>query len=381
MTTVEIKNAPMATLRVKKIDAVSKKPIPGVVFLLRDSKNNIIGEYTTNSGGIIELPKTVASGKYKLQEIKTDSLHVLDGQVRDIELKSGETTEITVENEPIRGQIQITKKAAEKNSLTGDKKGALLKGAEFEILNNRLEVVDTIETDKNGVATSDPLPLGVYGIRETSSPKYYLLSEKMFYAEIKVHKDLIKFEVLNNPEELETSVEKRGPAEVMGGTSIYYDISNIQNLSNTDLEDFYIRDMLPTDAVRLEKIFTGVYNERVKMDVYIRTNLKSGYRRIESGLLSTVNNEIDCSQKALKLAGNEYVTEFKIECDSVPAGFKSMEDMRVQAYVLEGLPNNYQFTNKVDVGGQVGKEIIYSKDGWTVTVFSKPKGKLPKTGI
>ena len=203
----------------------------------------------------------------------------------------------------------------------------------------------------------------------------------MFYCEIKVHNDLIQFEVLNQPEEIETSVEKRGPVEVMGGTSIIYDISNIQNLSNTDLEDFYIRDVLPIDAVRLEKIFTGTYSERAKMSVYIKTNLKSSYRRIESGLLSTVNNEIDCSQKALKLAANEYVTEFKIEFDSVPAEFKSVEDVKVQVYVLEGLANNYQFTNKVDVGGRVGKEWTYSKDGWTVTVFSKPKGDLPKTGI
>jgi len=77
-TTVELKNTPMGTLRVKKIDAITKKPIYGVTFNLYDLKNNLLGEYTTNDAGIIEFPKEIQAGKYLLKEVKAAPNYVLD---------------------------------------------------------------------------------------------------------------------------------------------------------------------------------------------------------------------------------------------------------------------------------------------------------------
>lgn len=109
-----------------------------------------------------------------------------------------------------------------------------------------MELVDTIATDSaNGLAVSKPLPLGVYGIKETKSPEYFFTNGEMFYAEIKVHGDLVKFKVKNTPVELETTVEKRGVEESKAGDTFYYDLSNITNGSNVPLEGFYIRDKLP----------------------------------------------------------------------------------------------------------------------------------------
>lgn len=170
-STVELLNEPLATLRLIKIDVETKEPIYGAVFNLYDAKNNLLGEYVTNQNGIIEFPRELPEGKYKLKEIKCDG-YVVDPTIRTVELKAGETTEITVENRPMRGQIQIVKKAADDNPITKDKAGALLDGAEFTIYNDKLEVVDVIVTE-NGVATSKPLPLNTYAIKETSSPEYY----------------------------------------------------------------------------------------------------------------------------------------------------------------------------------------------------------------
>ena len=66
-TTVELKHTPMGTLRVKKIDAITKKPIYGVTFNLYDLKNNLLGEYTTNDAGIIEFPREIQAVKYLLK--------------------------------------------------------------------------------------------------------------------------------------------------------------------------------------------------------------------------------------------------------------------------------------------------------------------------
>ena len=382
-TTVEVKNTPLASLRIKKVSSEDGKPIPNVEFILYDMKNNIVANgLITDQNGVVELPSTIQAGKYKLRELRTDPNFVLDEQVKTIELKAGETTEIVIENEPKRGQIQITKVAGGYNSITKDKEGDPLGGAVFEIYNNRMELVDTIETDSaNGLATSKPLPLGVYGIKEKTSPEHYFTNGEMFYAEIKVHNDLVKFKVKNTPVELITTVEKRGVEETKAGESIYYDLSNITNGSNVPLEEFYIRDKLPTEAVRLETIWTGEWSDRAKLDVQIRTNLKSGWRTIEKDLLSTVNNEIDCSRSALGLASSEYVTEFRIVFqDEVQPGFHETTGPKIKVKVLDDVKNLQKFTNKVDVGGRYEDEWVYDTDGWTTVTYNKPKGKLPKTG-
>jgi hypothetical protein len=244
-----------------------------------------------------------------------------------------------------------------------------------------MELVDTIETDrKTGVATSDYLPLGVYGIKEVTSPDYYFTDGEMFYAELKIHDDLVKFKVENEPVHIETSVEKRGVAEAMAGSVIYYDLTGIENKSNVPLEEFYIHDILPTEAVRLEKLWTGVWSERVRIDVQIKTNRKTNYRTIEDGLLSTVNNEVDFSRSALGLSAGEYVTEVKLIFGEVKTGFHETTGVKLEVTVLDSVENGQKFVNKVDVGGRYLDEWVYQTDGWTIVAYNKPKGDLPKTG-
>ena len=83
-------------------------------------------------------------------------------------MESGETTEVEWENTPITGQIQITKTSADYNSVNGWPAGTPIPGTEFEIYNARTgNLVDTVETDKNGVASSPASPLGRYKIVES----------------------------------------------------------------------------------------------------------------------------------------------------------------------------------------------------------------------
>lgn len=48
LATVEFQNEKLASIRIKKIDAVTKKGIYGVRFLVKDEANNLIGEYSTD---------------------------------------------------------------------------------------------------------------------------------------------------------------------------------------------------------------------------------------------------------------------------------------------------------------------------------------------
>ena len=379
-STVEILNREKATLRIKKIDAETKAPIYGVIFNLYDGRNNLLGEYTTDQEGVIEFSKELPVGKYKLKEIKADG-YVVDPTIRTVEVKSGETTEVVIENQPMRGRIQIVKKAADDNPITKDKAGALLEGATFEVYNEDLNVVDTITTDAKGIATTKDLPLGTYGIQEVKAPDYYLLDGKVFYAALKVHNDLVRFEVLNTSDDVSVSIEKRGNQEVLTGDIMSYDFSNIRNDSNVALEDFYFHDKLPTDAVRLSKIVTGTWSERLTYSVEYCTNKKDRYRTLASGLSSKTSHTLDCSREALDLAAGEYVTDIRFEFGTVQPGFHEETKPVFYVSVLADLASGYRIINRADAGGRTGDEWIISKDTWVTVVWSKPKGNLPKTGI
>lgn len=376
---VELLNRPLSTLRLTKIDSETGEPIYGAVFNLYDAKNNLLGEFTTDRNGVIEFPRELAEGKYKLREIKCDG-YVVDPTIRTVELKSGETTELTVENRPMRGQIQIVKKASADNPVTKEKAGALLEGAEFTIYNDKLEVVDTITSDSRGVAASKPLPLATYAIKETASPEYYLTDGKVFYATLKIADDLVRFEVQNQPADVHVTVEKRGNMEVLAGDIMSYTFSQIKNHSNVALEEFYWRDMLP-DEVRLGKIVTGTWSERLTYSVEYKTNRKNSWRTLEDGLSSKVSYTLDCGRENLKLAADEYVTEFRFHFGTVQPDFCEETGPTVFVTTLANLKDGYRIVNRTDAGGRTGEEWVIGKDSWITVVWNKDRGNLPKTGV
>ena len=378
-TKIELFNTRMGTLRIRKISAETGQPLAGAVYLLYDARGNTLGEYKTDSYGVIELDSSIEPQKITLKEIKAPEGFVLDDTVYEAEIKAGETAEITLENEPERGRIQITKTAAAANAISNDKAGAKLEGAEFEIINDKREVVEVIVTDSRGVAESGDLPLGRYAIRETAAPEFYLLDDSVFYADIKLDGDLIRFEVQNDPADIAVTVEKRGDDEAKVGEVITYEFSNISNTSNIPLEEFYLHDALPAEA-RLEMLTTGTWSERLTYKVVFRTNLKQEYRTWAGNLLTTVNNQLSVSD--LRLSEGEYVTDFKLIFGTVEPGFREQEKPTVTARVLEDLENETRIVNKADAGGRVGSEWAYGTDSWvTVTQGAGPKKPLPKTGL
>ncbi len=137
-----------------------------------------------------------------------------------------------------------------------------------------------IVNGENGVATSKPLPLATYAIKETSSPEYYRTDGKVFYATLKVADDLVRFEVLNESVDVNVTVEKRGNVEVLAGDTMSYEFSEIRNDSNVPLDEFYWHDKLPSE-VRLGKIVTGTWAERLTYSVEYKTNKKSGWKTLE----------------------------------------------------------------------------------------------------
>jgi uncharacterized repeat protein (TIGR01451 family) len=163
----------------------------------------------------------------------------------------------------------------------------------------------------------------------------------------------------------------------MPGDTIKYDVKEVKNTSTVPLTDFFWRDVLPTDAVRLNKIVTGTYNQSLKYKILVTTN-KGDTKIIADNLSTTVNNTIDCRNAALGLANDEYITSFTLVFGTVKAGFCKVEAPQVYVTVKTGLPNGYEFGNKADIGGKYGSEWVIGSSSWVVKIYSNVK--LPRTG-
>ena len=378
-TVLQVENTPVSAILIHKTDSATGEGIYGVPFILYDSTNTPVGQYTSNNEGYV-LIEGLEAGRYYLRELENEG-YVPDTEKKTVYVESGETTEVEWENTPITGQIQITKTSADYNSVNGWPAGTPIPGTEFEIYNARTgNLVDTVETDKNGVASSRPLPLGRYKIVESKAADFYGLDKTPIEVEIEFEGQIVKAAMTNKSLYTNVSIQKTGYVEVMPGQQIRYDFGGIGNNSTTSLTSFYWRDTLPGQAVRLDKIVTGTYNVPGNYKVVYKTNLSGGTWRTLADNLSTQQNYVlDASKAALCLASNEYVTEFMVSFGVVPANFRQVEAPQVYATVYAWLTGGSQFVNQADVGGVYNGQWIMATSRWVTKVY-KPAEPLPRTG-
>ena len=364
---------------IHKTDSTTGEGIYGVTFLLYDSGNTPIGQYTSDDRGYVYI-EDLEAGRYYLRELENEG-YVPDTQKKTVYVKSGETTEVEWENTPITGQLQVTKTSADYNSMNGWPAGTPIPNTVFEIYNYRTgKLVDTIKTDKNGVAVSKPLPLGRYKIVESQAAEFYGLDKTPIEVEIEFAGQIVKTAMTNKSLYTNVSIKKTGYVEVMPGQQIRYDFSGIGNNSTTSLTSFYWRDTLPTQAVRLDKIITGTYNVAGNYKVVYQTNLSGGTWRTMYDNLSTMQSyTLDASPAALGLASNEYVTAFMVSFGVVPTNFRQVEAPRVYCNVVTWLTGGTQFINQADAGGVYDGQWIMATSRWVTRVY-KPSEPLPKTG-
>ena len=136
------------SLKVMKVDE-NKKPLPGAVFTVLNSGQEVMGTITANENGVAELGN-LELGTYTVKEVKT-------GEVAVVEMK----------NEQIKGNVQLLKVDQD-----GKKK---LEGAVFILADAKGNAIHEYTTDKDGLIKVDNLKYGEYQFIEKSSPVGYIL--------------------------------------------------------------------------------------------------------------------------------------------------------------------------------------------------------------
>ena len=374
-----IANEAISGILIRKVDSTTGEGIYGVTFLLYDSSNTPIGQYTSDDRGYVYI-EDLDSGRYYLRELENEG-YIVDTEKKTVYVKSGETTEITWENTPVTGQIQITKTSADYNSINGWPAGTPIPNTEFEIYNARTgKLVDTIRTDKNGVAVSKPLPLARYRIVESKAADFYGLDQTPIEVVIEYAGQIVQAAMTNKSLYTNVALEKTGYAEVMPGQNIRYSFSGIANNSTTSLTSFYWRDTLPVESLRLAKITTGTYNAVGNYKIVYKTNLSGSEYRVLADSLSTQQDYVlDASPVALRLGSNEYVTEVMFVFGVVPSNFRQVETPMIDCSVVSWVKGGSQFVNQADVGGVYDGQWIMATSRCVTKVYA-PSKPLPRTG-
>jgi len=169
------------TLRICKSVTDGSSPA-GFRFELRDIDGALIGTYTMDASGEIDIPG-LAAGPYSVEEIDIPPGYTLEGDnPQTLNLNPDITTLVEFVNVRRLGRIVVEKqgevfigadKTGEGYTPVYDLRG--LPGATFEIIDSDGTVADTITTDEEGRAESKPLPLGRYELVETAAPANFVL--------------------------------------------------------------------------------------------------------------------------------------------------------------------------------------------------------------
>ena len=369
-------------IRIIKVDKDNNEvKLKGVEFKVYDEDNNLVDTLTTGENGEATSKRLRIDKKYIVKESKTLENYVLNETPQTVTLTQDQITDLTFENELIKGYIRVIKVSKEDNQYNGDVKGKRLENAKFEVYDENNNLVDTLVTDENGEATTKELLKGKYTLKEVESPDYYILTDEIFEAEIVKHQEIVDVEVENDNVDIDIEVNKEGFKETQSKDSIYYDFSNIHNKSNIALDNFTWSDSLPTNALRANKIYTGTWNEDLTYSVWYKTNLSDDYIMLKDGLSTLVNNEVKFTDATLQ--EGEFITDFEFRFGTVKADFREVEQPRLYCDMLDNLPNGFIFVNHTKVSGNYKDIYVEDKDDWTTITYYKEietTQKLPRTG-
>ena len=144
-------------VKVIKVDEDNNEiKLQGVEFEVLDSNGNVLEKIVTDENGEA-LTQRYPVRDFKsltLREVKTLDNYVLNDKPITVELTANETTAVTIENERIKGKVEITKVDSKDNS-------KVLEGAKFGLYDENDNLIETLVTDENGKAISQENRLSI----------------------------------------------------------------------------------------------------------------------------------------------------------------------------------------------------------------------------
>lgn len=145
----------------------------GVNFELKKENSDVVYTKETDENGEIIFDE-LRKGKYVLKELETVPEYKINDNSFDINIECGKQSEITITNDIIKGWLRIIKQDLENSSVR-------LSGTQFELYDQDMKLLETLETDERGEAMSKLYPSvnRKYYLKEVKSSEGYVLDSEL----------------------------------------------------------------------------------------------------------------------------------------------------------------------------------------------------------
>ncbi|HDR5353722.1 TPA: adhesin, partial [Bacillus thuringiensis] len=377
------------SLKVMKVDE-NKKPLPGAVFTVLNSGQEVMGTITADENGVAELGN-LELGTYTVQEVKAPTGYVLDANPKTFEVKTGEVAVVEMKNEQIKGNVQLLKVDQD-----GKKK---LEGAVFILADAKGNSIHEYTTDKDGLIKVDNLKYGEYQFIEKSSPVGYILVKEPIPFSIKENGKKIELIAKNTQAKGTIEITKvdvaDGNNKLPGAEFIIYDEQGREVVKGKTNEQgiakfeklpagkyTYKETLAPQGYVINEEIFSF----EIKQDGEIIKHIVKD-KKIEGSLEIT---KVDVADGNNKLPGAEFtiydeqgkeVVKGKtneqgiVKFEKLPAGkYTYKETLAPAGYVI----NEETFSFEIKADGEIIKHTVQDKKKEVPPTPTKPQPEKPE---
>lgn len=329
--------------------------------------------YKTDSGesmlplGIVTIRECKAPTGYLLNE--TLYVRKIQEDGTDQETVTGEQVPV-VPNTPQKIRIRLQK--VDKESQKAEAKGtATLKGAVYEVRDNKNQIVDTLTTDEKGMAVSKELLPGTYKVKETKASNGYLIDEETHIVEGEAADQVtqvFEYEVISRetPQKIQIEIQKvdseTDKGEAQGAATLKGAEYEVKDQAGNVVEKLITDEK---GSAKTKELPLGNYTVK-------ETKASNGYLLDEKEY--PINGEAKDQEKRVFL----YKTKSK---ESVIRGdvelIKLRENENEDEDTLQGLKGiEFTFTSKTT--GKAVAKIVTDKNGYATTASKEhPRGSLP----
>ncbi len=185
--TFQNKKVAPGKIQITKIDQ-NNNTIPGCTFELKDANGKVIYTGTTDKDGILSFDN-LEQGKYYLQEVSAPEGYEMKKDAVEIDVPNNKIVTLKFPNRRVNGGLKIIKV---------DENQKPLEGVKFEILDANKKVIDTITTNKDGIAvTTAKLTVGTYYYREISAPDNIIIDTNEYQFKINGYDEVVIKNIVN----------------------------------------------------------------------------------------------------------------------------------------------------------------------------------------
>lgn len=166
---VRFPHATQDYILIETLDSVTRAPIPGAQYTVTNMNNDLVGTYTANDNGVVEVGP-LTPGFYVVKQVAAPEGYSICTETQTIEVISGRVLNCRFVNEKLEG---IIIEAVDQATHVG------LPNVTFEIYNDKnIQVFHGVTNTSGQIATGE-LPAGRYTIRQMATPDGYTAVETM----------------------------------------------------------------------------------------------------------------------------------------------------------------------------------------------------------